>query len=97
MKWLKDILTGSDNSTYDLGSFLAIVSFIWYFSLSLLADFRHNPWQPAQFAGGIGILVVAFSIHLYVSKPELESKQVMTVSKDTVNLVTTKDIPHVNP
>ena len=64
MKILKDMLTGPDNVTYDNGRVLCFASHIVYFIMAFLSYIVDKPWQPIDFATGVGAIAVGFGIHL---------------------------------
>lgn len=65
MKWLRDILTGKDNSTHDMGRWMGVVSFLSGIGLEIyVIVIKGQPFDFTQFgvgiaaiAGGIGALI----------------------------------------
>lgn len=74
-KFLKDILTGQDNETFDQGRFLCIFSFFFYFGASIGSILIHKPWGALDFAGGISAMAVGFGIHLRLKNDSEPGKQ----------------------
>jgi hypothetical protein len=67
-KILKDILTGKDNETYDNGRIICLLSFIIYFCMALGSIIVDEPWQPMDFASGIGAMAVGFGVNLHLKR-----------------------------
>lgn len=68
MKLIRDILTGVDNSTYDIGRVLCLVSHAVYFALAIASFYIEKPWAPMDFASGIGTMAVGFGVNLHLKK-----------------------------
>jgi hypothetical protein len=68
MKILRDILTGSDNVSYDCGRVLYFASHVAYFAMGFVSYLSDRPWGPMDFASGISTMAVAFGIHMYMKK-----------------------------
>lgn len=68
MKFFKDIMTGIDNETYDSARVLCFMSHIVYFIMAFFSYVIEKPWQPVDFASGVGAMAVGFGIHLYMKK-----------------------------
>lgn len=68
MKFFRDILTGADNVTYDNARVLCFMSHIVYFVMAFTSYIINKPWQPVDFASGVGAMAVGFGIHLYMKK-----------------------------
>jgi len=75
MKIFRDILTGADNTTYDQGRVLCLLSHIVYYVMAGVGYAIEKPWAPMDFASGIGTMVVAFGVHLYLKKDTEPSSQ----------------------
>lgn len=63
-KILNDILTGSDNKSYDHGKVLGFISFIFYYALAFASLLEGHAWQAMDFASGVGTMAVGFGVHL---------------------------------
>jgi len=75
-KLFKDILTGADNVTYDMGRVFCGLSHLVYFGMAFLSYIVDQPWRPMDFAGGIAAIAVGFGIHLNLksgSEPKVTS------------------------
>jgi len=66
VKLIHDILTGKDNSTYDSGRVWMALSFIYYDHLSEVAANLGHPWSPTDYATGISVIAVAFSMNMRI-------------------------------
>jgi hypothetical protein len=75
-KFLKDILTGIDNETFDNGRVICLLSYFVYFTMALGSIIVNHPWSALDFAGGIGTMGVGFGLHLKLKQDtEPEAKQ----------------------
>jgi hypothetical protein len=63
-KLLKDILTGIDNETYDMGRVTAILSFLTYLGIAIGNAIIGHPWSAMDFAGGVGTMALGVGAHL---------------------------------
>jgi hypothetical protein len=68
MKFWRDILTGIDGQTYDNGRVLCFMSYMVYFGLAIAALAIGKPWQPMDFASGVGTMAVGFGVNLHLKK-----------------------------
>lgn len=68
MTWLKNILTGIDNETYDNGRVLCFTSYIIYYMMALGNIFIDKPWSAMDFAGGVGTIAISFGINLHLKR-----------------------------
>jgi len=73
-KLFKDVLTGVDNQTFDHGRLMGLLSFIFYFILSLFDLLTSHTWRAMDFAGGIATMAVAFGVNLKL-KSDTEPKK----------------------
>ena len=63
-KFIKDILTGIDNETYDHGRVMSLASFISYVGYGIASMIQGHPWAAMDFSAGLSALAVGFGIHL---------------------------------
>jgi hypothetical protein len=63
-KFIKDILTGIDNETFDHGRVMSLFSFISYVGYAVVNLALSHPWGAMDFAGGLSALAVGFGVHL---------------------------------
>lgn len=66
IKLTSDILTGKDNKTYDSGRVWMAVSFMYYYHLSEMAARMGHPWSSTDYATGISVIAVAFSMNMRI-------------------------------
>lgn len=57
IKLIKDILTGVDNQTYDVGRLLWVLGVLVYLGLSITALVKGQPWEPQSFGIGLGAVL----------------------------------------
>ena len=58
-KFFKDILTGKDNSTYDMGRVLWVQGAISYCAIAFVAVYRDQHWDPIAFGTGFAAILAA--------------------------------------
>jgi hypothetical protein len=63
MSILRDMCTHSDNTTYDMGRILCLLSFIVFYCIAIGSLFTAAPWDAIQFSGGISAMAISFGIH----------------------------------
>lgn len=68
MKFLTDILTGPDNSSYDNGRVICLATFFVYFFLAFFAAFSGHEWTPLDFAGGAACMAAGFGANLHLKR-----------------------------
>lgn len=56
-KVLKDILTGINGETYDLGRLLWAVGVLTYIGLAIYALIKGQLWQPESYGIGLGAVL----------------------------------------
>ena len=64
MKFIRDILTGVDNETYDHGRVMSLMSFMSYIGYGIGNLIMQHPWSAIDFASGLTALAVGFGVHL---------------------------------
>ena len=70
-----DILTCSDNRTFDNGRVICILSYLMYFILAVLSYATNHPWGAMDFSAGATAMAVGFGINLrlkYKTEPNPE-------------------------
>ena len=72
-KLVHDILTGTDNATYDSGRVGMFITILYYFYLAHCALDTKNPWSPTDFATGISAIAVAFSVNMRIKEPNIDA------------------------
>lgn len=65
-KLLTDIFTGKDNKTFDSGRVWMGVSFAYYYHLAEAAANAGHAWSSTDYASGISIIAVAFSVNIRI-------------------------------
>lgn len=66
IKLIHDILTGSNANEYDSGRFWMAMSFMYYNYLAQIAANSGHPWSPTDYATGISVIAVAFSMNMRI-------------------------------
>ena len=56
-KILRQLLTGADNSTHDVGRWLWLAGFIAYIAFQGYAILKGQSWDPQEFAFGLGTIL----------------------------------------
>lgn len=67
-RFVKDVLTGVDNQTYDGGRVLCFLSYSVYFGLSITNFMTTHIWSAMDFSGGVSAMAVGFGLHFYMKK-----------------------------
>jgi hypothetical protein len=63
-KFFKDILTGVDKTTYDIGRVMAFASFIGYHVYAVISLYLGHVWSAIDYSSGLSAIFVANGIHL---------------------------------
>ena len=63
-KFFKDILTGVDKATYDIGRVMALASFIGYHLYAIVSLYLGHVWSALDYSTGLSAIFVANGIHL---------------------------------
>ncbi len=58
-KFFKDILTGKDNQTYDMGRLLWVQGAISYCIIAFFAVYKGQHWDPIAFGSGFAAILAA--------------------------------------
>ena len=56
-KILRQLLTGADNSTHDVGRWLWLAGFIAYIAFQGYAILKGQSWDPQEFSIGLGAVL----------------------------------------
>lgn len=56
-KILRQLLTGADNSTHDVGRWLWLAGFVAYIAFQGYAILKGQSWDPQEFAIGLGAVL----------------------------------------
>ena len=67
-KLFNDILTCSDNKTFDNGRVICLLSFLVYYGLAIMSTVHGTPWSPLDFSGGACAMAVGFGINLKLKR-----------------------------
>jgi len=59
MEWIKHMLTGKDNETYDLGKLLWALGVLVFLFLSVWAFIKGAVWDGVLFGTGFGVVLMA--------------------------------------
>lgn len=63
-KIFKDMLTGVDNQTYDMGRILTVMCFLFFHVMAIEAMIIGHPWQPMDYSSAASALFVACAMHI---------------------------------
>jgi hypothetical protein len=72
-KFLKDVMTGIDGESYDIGRVTCFFSFLVYFGLAIGGMIYNHTWDPLNFSTGAGAMAVGFGANLKL-KSDTEPK-----------------------
>lgn len=68
MDWLKQLLTGKDNSTHDLGRWSWVISMVTVIGHSVWSAGHSAPVDLLQLAGALSAVVAAHGAALFMKK-----------------------------
>lgn len=91
-KFLKDLFTGKDNQTWDLGRILWFQGCIVYFGMTFYAIFKGQAIDPMNWATGFGALLAAGGAALMLknaSEPSQTTTTIETPPSPPVTVTTT--------
>ena len=67
-KIFKDLLTGIDNDTYDIGRVTWLFTFLSYHGLAICSFLSGYPWSAIDIATGNCSMAVCFAANLKIKK-----------------------------
>lgn len=65
-EFTKQIFTGKDKSTYDVGRVLWVLGVLVYLGLAILASIQMQPWHPMEFGTGLSAILAGGGIGIGV-------------------------------
>ncbi len=71
MDWIRHMLTEKDNSTFDAGRGLAVLSVLVFLGLTIyVVAFKGGEWRMQEFGIGLGAVFVAVGAYIGFKKEE---------------------------
>lgn len=65
-KFLLQVFSGKDNQTPEIARILWFLGVLVYFGLAISAEMKGQPWNPVEFATGLGIVLVGGGVGVAV-------------------------------
>ena len=63
-KFINDILTGVDKTTYDVGRVMGLGGFIGFHVMGLIAALTGHMWSAMEYSGGLSTILGSIGLHL---------------------------------
>lgn len=95
-KFLRDLFTGKDNKTWDLGRVMWAKGVIVYFAMTFYSLYKAIPIDPLNWATGFGAILAAGGAAIMLKRndepaPDITTTTVVTSPPDPAVITTTSE------